>query len=318
MNSKILPVTGTFLDGVAGDIPANNWTRKLWHTALEEQKAMGMDTLIVINVGWQDSAMYDSRVMRCTLCDPDDLLEFILQEADELGMKVFVGLFDSDRYWRLNDWQSEVDLNCRVIDELEERYCRHRSWFGWYISHEGDIKFHQEKIWKPLARKMRQDTPDKKILVSPRYAGRKYEPQFAITPELHVRHFEYLYGEMEGLLDYAAFMDGHVDFRELDSFMAATREVSDRFGVEFWSNLETFDRDMPWKFPPIEWRKMRFKLEIARKYARKIVTFEAPHFLSSYSCFPAAARLRECYLEYLSSGGELPAEEEREIAGGSR
>ena len=319
MNSKILPVTGTFLDGVAGDIPANNWTRKLWHTALEEQKAMGMDTLIVINVGWQDSAMYDSRVMRGTLCDPDDLLEFILHEADELGMKVFVGLFDTDRYWRLNDWQSEVDLNCRVIDELEERYCRHRSWFGWYISHEGDIKFHQEKIWKPLARKMRQDTPDKKILVSPRYAGRKYEPQFAITPELHVRHFEYLYGEMEGLLDYAAFMDGHVDFRELDSFMAATREVSDRFGVEFWRNLETFDRDMPWKFPPIEWRKMRFKLEIARKYARKIVTFEAPHFLSSYSCYPAAARLRECYLEYLASDGEIPAAEAgRGFAGGSR
>ena len=100
-------------------------------------------------------------------------------------------------------------------------------------------------------------------------------------------------------------MDGHVDFKELDSFMAATREVSDRFGVEFWSNLETFDRDMPWKFPPIEWQKMRLKLEVARKYAKKIITFEAPHFLSSYSCYPAAARLRECYLEYLEAAGEF-------------
>ena len=305
MNNKILPVTGTFIDGVAGDIPANNWTRKIWHTALEEQKAMGMDTLIVINVGWEDSAMYNSPVMRCTLYDPDDLLEFILSEADKLDMKVFIGLYDTGKYWRLNDWQNEVDLNYRIIDELEERYNHHRSWFGWYISHEGDIKFHQEKIWKPLARKMRKDTPEKKILISPRYAGRKYEPQFAITPEIHVRHFEYLYEEMAGLLDYAAFMDGHVDFKELDSFMAATREVSDRFGVEFWSNLETFDRDMPWKFPPIEWQKMRFKLEVAQKYAKKIVTFEAPHFLSSYSCYPAAARLRECYLEYLESAGEF-------------
>ena len=300
MNNKILPVTGTFIDGVAGDIPANNWTRKIWHAALKEQKAMGMDTLIVINVGWMDSAMYDSPVMRCTLYDPDDLLEFILREADELDMKVFIGLFDTGMYWRLNDWQREVDLNYRIIDELMARYSHHRSWFGWYISHEGDIKFHQEKIWKPIAQKMRKDTPDKKILISPRYAGCKYEPQFAITPELHVRHFEYLYGEMAGLLDYAAFMDGHVDFKELDSFMSATREVSDRFGVEFWSNLETFDRDMPWKFPPIEWQKMRFKLEVAQKYAKKIVTFEAPHFLSSNSCYPAAANLKECYLEYIA------------------
>lgn len=301
MNSRILPITGTFLDGVAGDIPANNWTRSVWHKALEEQKNMGIDTLIIITVGWQNSAMYDSKVMRCTLYDPDDLLEFILCEADMLDMKVFVGLFDSAEYWLVNDWQNEVDLNYRLMDELEERYIRHPSWYGWYISHEGDIKFHQEKIWKPLAQKMRKDTPEKKILISPRYAGRKYEPRFAVTPELHVRHFEYLFGEMEGLLDYAAFMDGHVDFKELDSFMSVTRDICARFNIEFWSNLETFDRDMPWKFPPIEWQKMRFKLEIAKKYAKKIVTFEAPHFLSSFSCYPAAARLRECYLEYLAS-----------------
>ena len=104
-SSDFLPVTGTFLDGVACDIPANNWTRKIWHAALEEQKAMGFDTLIVIRVGWRKSAMYDSKVMQCTLFDQDDLLEFILSEADSLGMKVFVGLFNSGKYWIVNDWQ---------------------------------------------------------------------------------------------------------------------------------------------------------------------------------------------------------------------
>ena len=103
----------------------------------------------------------------------------------------------------------------------------------------------------------------------------------------------------EGLIDYAAFMDGHVDFCELPNFMAATKEVCDKFNVKFWSNLETFDRDMPWRFPVIEWNKMLFKLETASKYAEKVITFEAPHFLSLNSCYPTAANLRECYLEYL-------------------
>ena len=40
-------------------------------------------------------------------------------------------------------------------------------------------------------------------------------------------------------------------------------------------------------------------LEVAQKYVEKIITFEAPHFLSLNSCFPAAHRLRECYMEYL-------------------
>ena len=300
MNKAFIPISGTFIDGVAADIPANNWTKRIWSKELAEQKAMGIDTLVIIRVGFRDSAMYDSPVMKSTLHPHYDLVDFILEEADNLGMKVFMGLCDSCKYWIKNDWTGEVDLNSRLIDELLERYNHHASFHGWYISHEGDIKFHQEKVWKPIARKMRKDTPGKPIMISPRYAGRKYEPQFAVTPELHAKHFEYLYTEMEGLIDYAAFMDGHVDFAELPDFMAATREVCDKFNIKFWSNLETFDRDMPWRFPVIEWNKMLFKLETANKYAEKIITFEAPHFLSCNSCYPAAANLKECYLEYLA------------------
>ena len=35
-------------------------------------------------------------------------------------MKVFIGLFDTGDYWLKNDWQGEVDLNSRLIDEIEE------------------------------------------------------------------------------------------------------------------------------------------------------------------------------------------------------
>lgn len=301
MKRKFIPLTGTFLDGISADIPANNWTRDVWRRELEQEVALGIDTIIFIRVGYKDSAMYKSKAMNTVLYDENDLLEYLLGEADRLKLKAFVGLFDTGRYWIMNDWDKEVDINKKLIDELEERYLKHPSFYGWYISHEGDIKFHQEKIWVPLAKKMRADTPDKKIMISPRYAGVKYEPRFAVTPELHAKHFEYLYGVMDGLLDIAAFMDGHVEFCQLPEFMHATKEVSDKFGIEYWSNLETFDRDMPWRFPPIEWQKMRFKFETAQKYVSKIITFEAPHFFSKNSCFPSAAGLVDCYLEYIKN-----------------
>ena len=35
-NKKFLPLSGTFIDGVASDIPANNWTRAIWKKELAE------------------------------------------------------------------------------------------------------------------------------------------------------------------------------------------------------------------------------------------------------------------------------------------
>ena len=100
-------------------------------------------------------------------------------------------------------------------------------------------------------------------------------------------------------------MDGHVQFKDLESYVKATCEVFQKHGIAYWSNLETFDRDMPWKFPPIEWNKMRHKLEVVQPYVEKIITFEVPHFLSPNSLYPSAGRLCSRYLQYLEEKGAL-------------
>ena len=76
-------------------------------------------------------------------------------------------------------------------------------------------------------------------------------------------------------------------------------------GIAYWSNLETFDRDMPYKFPPIEWSKLRFKLETVQPYVEKIISFELPHFLSPYSLYPSARNLHERYMKYLEEHDAL-------------
>lgn len=66
-----------------------------------------------------------------------------------------------------------------------------------------------------------------------------------------------------------------------------------------WTNCESFDRDMPIKFPPIKWEKMLLKLEAARKAGvEKAITFEFSHFMSPNSCYPAAANLFNRYCEH--------------------
>lgn len=293
-------ITGTFLDGIATDIPSNNFDVVEWRQQFDIFKAIGIDTAIIIRVGLEDSAMYKSRAMGTTLYEDDDLVELMLREAERTGIKIFIGLFDTNKFWIKNDWAPEVEINFRVIEEIWERYAEFKSFHGWYMCHEGDMKFHQEKIWKPLIRKAKSYDSSKKILISPRYAGIKYEPSFAITPEQHYRHFSYIFGEIGDLVDIAAFMDGHVNFSELRDFVEITGKVCAEHNIDFWSNLETFERDMPWRFPPIEWIKLKHKMEVVQPYVSKIVTFEAPHFLSPLSMYPSARNLYTRYIDYIN------------------
>jgi hypothetical protein len=89
-----------------------------------------------------------------------------------------------------------------------------------------------------------------------------------------------------------------VHYEELPKFINGIADLGKKYGVTIWSNLETFDRDMPIKFPPADWRYLRMKLETAAQVAEKIITFEFPHFVSPFSCYLSAHNLFERYMTY--------------------
>ena len=294
-------ITGTFLDGISCDIPSNNWTTETWEREFARYQQDGVTEAYIIRVGWNDSAMFDSKVMKTTLVPAIDMVQLFLDLGAKYDVRIYMGLFDTRRFWRINDWRSEVGINRELIHELNERYGKHPAFYGWYMSHEGSMEYHQTRIWKPLCREIRTFDKTRPIFVSPRYAGKKWRPDNPIPPEVHKQHFEVILEEMEGLIQAYAPMDGHVPFNELEAYMAVTAEVMAQFCVEYWSNLETFDRDMPWRFPPLEFAKLKFKLDLAQKYVSKIISFEMPHFLSPDSIFPSAHSLYQCYRDYLAT-----------------
>jgi hypothetical protein len=46
-----MQITGTFVNPVPGDIPAENWGYKEWDRELELMKKVGIDTLILLRTG---------------------------------------------------------------------------------------------------------------------------------------------------------------------------------------------------------------------------------------------------------------------------
>jgi hypothetical protein len=77
------------------------------------------------------------------------------------------------------------------------------------------------------------------------------------------------------------------------------RILADKYNMISWTNCESFDRDMPIKFLPIKWEKMRLKLEAAEKTGvAKAITFEFSHFMSPHSMYSSAHGLFDRYMEY--------------------
>lgn len=291
-------ITGTFLDEITHDIPSQNWGEKEWRREFELYQQIGIDTVIVIRSGYKNRCIFQATALPDLLPVYEDLGELFFSLADDIGLKVFFGTYDSGYHWWRRSYWKEVEINKPFLNEVVERYGHHKSFAGWYLTHEtGKNDAHIIEMFNEIGNhcKSLKDVP---VLISPYPQGAKQSGENALTLEESFDHWERIFSATKGAFDLCAFQDGQVHYQELPKFVEGIAKLGTRHGVTIWSNLETFDRDMPIKFPPADWRNLRFKLETAAAVAEKIITFEFAHFMSPNSCYPAAHSLFDRYCEY--------------------
>jgi hypothetical protein len=304
-SSNYLPISGTFIDEITVDIPAQNWGPAEWATEFDTFVTAGIDTVIMIRAGCGErlacpSSAIEKRV--ATLPVYTDLVRLFLDLAADRGLAFYLGLYDSNRFWYRYDWTTERDLNLAFIDEVCERYLGSPAFGGWYLPHETtDSSLRILDLNTALASRVKSVTPELPVLVSPFFAGRGdlRNGTGPRTPEEHARIWAEIFARYSGLVDYCAFQDGTADPLRLAEYFAASTEVAARHGIRSWANVETFDRDMPIKFPPADWRRLAHRLDAVQPYAEKIISFEFSHFMSPNSTWPAARTLYARYREFL-------------------
>lgn len=299
-------ISGTFLDEITHDIPAQNWGERQWRKEFELYTQIGIDTLIIIRAGYRNKCIFPSRTIPGLLPVYEDLGELFFSLADEYGLHLYFGTYDSGFHWMRGAWWNEVEVNKAFIDEAVERYGHHPSFRGWYLCHEtsrNDANIIE--LFNHIGRhcKSAKDLP---VLISPFPQGAKqFSGANIMSLDESFEHWERIFRETQGAFDICAFQDGQIHYQELPRFHEGIGDLGRRYGVTIWSNVETFDRDMPIKFPPADWRYLRFKLEAAQAVAEKVITFEFPHFMSPHSSYISAHHLFERYAEFL--GLEWPA-----------
>jgi hypothetical protein len=296
-------ITGTFLDEITHDIPANNWDREIWAREFRIMKAAGIDTVIMIRAGCGRIAAYPSVVLEREVDSYpvyEDLVDMFLELAEAHAMRFFFGTYDSVTFaTEPRTVQQHLDLGRSLIDEAWDRYGGRHAFMGWYLTFEiGPKDPTRLACLRQLGEHCRQLSPELPILISPYIAGVK-AVDTPVSLDEHAGTWDAMLSELEGVVDIVAFQDGHVDYHALPDFLQANSELILRHGMHPWSNVESFDRDMPFQFPPIDWRKLWWKMQAAEAaHVEKLITFEFSHFMSPQSSWPAAAHLFRRYCRH--------------------
>ncbi len=304
-------ITGTFIDEISHDIPHQNWGAAEWEKDFQHMKTAGIDTVILIRCGYRRFLTYPSAYLvghQGCFTPPDDLPERFLNLAGKYGMQLYFGLYDSGVYWDTGNMQHEMDTNRYIIDEAWQRYGHHPAFGGWYLSMEISRKtMGAITAFQTLGTQCKQVSDGLPVLISPWIdgkkavlaAGNRTKNDDAISLAQHEKEWTEIFAGIKGAVDCVAFQDGHVDIEELGDFLQVNKQLADRYGLRSWTNTESFDRDMPIRFLPIKFEKMKLKLEAAAKAGvEKAITFEFPHFMSPQSMYPSAHHLYNRYLHY--------------------
>ena len=303
-----LPITGTFLDEISHDIPHQNWGAKEWDLDFRYMKAMGIDTVILIRSGYRKFLTYPSKYLLGKGCHMPsvDLLELFLSLADKYGMQFRFGLYDSGRYWDTGEMSYELETNKFVIEEVWNGYGHHKSFGGWYISTEISRKTKDcIQTFHEMGRMCKEISGGLPTFISPWIDGKKAvsaarsNPKEGVTIDKHEEEWNEIFDGIHEYVDACAFQDGHIDYDELDAFFSVNKKLADKYGMQCWTNAESFDRDMPIDFLPIKFDKLRMKLEAAARCGYdKAITFEFSHFMSPQSAYLQAGHLYDRYMEY--------------------
>ncbi len=307
-------ITGTFIDEISHDIPHQNWGAEEWEKDFQHMKAIGIDTAIIIRCGYRRFITYPSSYLvqhHGCYHPPVDLVDLFLRLAEKYDIQLYIGLYDSGVYWDTGNMQHEIDVNRYVIEELWNKYGAYKSFKGWYLSTEISRKTKGAvETFSSMGRMCKQISNNLPVFISPWIDGKKavmaasgvLTKEDTVSLKEHEQEWNEVFHGIHQSIDAVAFQDGHIDFHELEDFFSVNKKLADKYGLKCWTNAESFDRDMPIKFLPIKFEKLKLKLEAAYKAGYdKAITFEFSHFMSPQSAYIQAHHLYNRYKEYRKS-----------------
>lgn len=312
MNRKI---DGTFFEFLHHNIPEGKYwnpalekfTAENWRQKVREISAVGMEYIVVMATALYDKCYFKSSVFPFAQIPCTDPIEELLCEADNCGVKVFLGngFYGDWRKASQNITSKEViDRSFRAMEELTALYGHHKSFYGWYFPDETCIMLRYSKDFMKYVNlcsaRCHQLTPDKRTLIAPYgtnlvWASNKFIRQLT---ELDVDFIDYQ--------DEVGVKKTKVD--RTKRLFEKLRIAHDKAGrSELWADIELFDFEgLVYKSAliPAPFERIKKQIENVAPYADKILGYQYLGLMNSknsqaFAGHSTSTELYENYIKYI-------------------
>lgn len=217
-----------------------------------------------------------------------DVLGTVFEAADSLGMGVVVGLGrggDTQLLWEFDspDWDERngfaLDVGMRVADEVWSRYGHHRSFYGWYFTHEMNDLTKASAYYDPLAVHCRSKAAEKIVMVAP--AGTPViEPEALLRSQVDA--FAYQDAVGAGYVPNVYTYDPEQRLAQLPEVYAFYRACHEGTGKHLWADVELWEMDGSAgygnPYPPA-WDRVRRQIELAARHVEFLTGYEFTGFV---------------------------------------
>jgi len=294
------------------------WSDAMWQKEFSSMKEAGMHYLIIGPVAdWQSNGtiktLYPSSLPNTVLYSPlngDDMVERCLRNAQEAGIKIFLGIGINQNWWGVHGadtawFYSQMAFDNQVCDELWDLYKSKYpdSFYGWYWAYEIDnVSFMKPEQQEELAAGMNiqldhLSSTGKKLpfmwcpfMNAEAGTADAYKSMWInVLSKLHTTP-----GDIFSPQDLCG--KGGYNLEEMDVWFKALREaVNTKPGLELWPDVETFNFDGT--SATID--RLVDQMKVEQPYSDNYISFATCHFDSPNNIDPG---FHNTYLDYLKNG----------------
>lgn len=300
-----------------------SWDDQRWQDEFNVMKELGMSYIVIQAVaeaypGETTKTYYPSVLPNTETVNSNnsseqiDIVDACLRNAENLGIKVFIGFSISDYWWQVyasdSTWLfSQMNFDNLICDELWDNYKAKypNSFYGWYWSYEiENVHFNlpeqQYVLTKAINIQLDHMTNTNKrlpFMVAP-FMNSKYG-----TAESYKQTWIKLFSALnfiEG--DIFCPQDGvgagGLQIDEVSDWFSALKQAVDtKAGLKMWSDVETFEIYGK-TFISSSIGRVVSQLNIEKPYVENYITWEYLYYYSPYS---TSSGYIDTYKDYLTN-----------------
>lgn len=269
---------------------AKDFTIERWIDELQMLKDIGIREIILQSVVDTKNkyAVYPTKINGYSVNEKDMIL-FALDAAKSVGIKVRIGLGESDDWWEKGwhdfNWLSgEAEINKKIINEIFDKYGYHEAFGGWYIPYEFSEFFsttksqqaHLNLFYKSMANEMKSKNSNFTIMIAPFYNSNKYK----------IGCLDIWSTAIEGVLintgiDIVSLQDsvgaGFNTINNIGMLFYYTKQATDSLGITLYADTETFIATDNGNVP-VSQEEILKRMSEVKPYVKGFVAFSFNHF----------------------------------------